>query len=140
MNINAKTFPTRLFCLLPTVMLATAGLLAVAVDSPTFAVGAERVPDAPGRWTPERANEWYAAQLWLVGCNYIPSSAINQLEMFQAATFDPTTIDRELGWARGLGSTSCACSSTTCCGSRIGPASSHGATNFSGSPTATASG
>ena len=35
--------------------------------------------------------------------NFQPSTAINQLEMFQAATFDPATIDKELGWAEGLG-------------------------------------
>ncbi len=58
------------------------------------------------RWTPEKANAWYAKQPWPVGCNYIPSSAINQLEMWQAETFDPATIDRELGWAEGLGFTS----------------------------------
>jgi hypothetical protein len=55
------------------------------------------------RWTVEQANEWYARQPWLVGCNFIPSSAINQLEMWQAETFDRTTIDRELGWAANLG-------------------------------------
>jgi hypothetical protein len=38
-----------------------------------------------------------------VGCNFIPSTAINQLEMFQAETFDPTTIDRELSWAAAIG-------------------------------------
>ena len=55
------------------------------------------------RWSTEQANDWYAAQPWLVGCNFIPSTAINQLEMWQAATFDPATIDQELGWAAGLG-------------------------------------
>ena len=55
------------------------------------------------RWSTEKANEWYALQPWLVGCNFIPSSAINQLEMWQAETFDPTTIDRELGWAASIG-------------------------------------
>jgi hypothetical protein len=40
---------------------------------------------------------------WLVGCNFVPSTAINQLEMWQADTFDLPTIDRELGWAEGLG-------------------------------------
>ncbi len=59
--------------------------------------------DETGRWTVESANEWYAAQPWLVGCNFIPSTAINQLEMWQAETFDPETIDRELGWAQDLG-------------------------------------
>src|SRR6202000_123696 len=32
-----------------------------------------------------------------------PRSAINPLEMWQADTFDPKTIDQELGWAQGLG-------------------------------------
>ena len=55
------------------------------------------------RWSPGRANRWYQAQGWLVGSNYIPSTAINQLEMFQADTFDPRRIDTELGWARYYG-------------------------------------
>jgi hypothetical protein len=55
------------------------------------------------RWTQEQANKWYDAQPWLVGCNYLPSNAINQLEMWQADTWDPETIDRELGWARSIG-------------------------------------
>lgn len=55
------------------------------------------------RWSPEGANKWYNAQPWPVGSNFIPSTAINQLEMWQADTFDLSTIDRELGWAEGLG-------------------------------------
>jgi hypothetical protein len=51
------------------------------------------------RWTPAQAESWYAKQEWLVGANYTTSNAINQLEMFQADTFDPEAIDRELGWA-----------------------------------------
>ncbi len=54
-------------------------------------------------WTARQANDWYAHQLWLVGSNFIPSTAINELEMWQADTFDLPTIDRELGWAQGLG-------------------------------------
>src|SRR5580704_4752988 len=54
-------------------------------------------------WTPAKANEWSAQHRWLVGCNFTPSTAINQLEMWQADTFDPKTIDRELGWAAELG-------------------------------------
>lgn len=54
-------------------------------------------------WTPAQAQAWNRTTGWLVGCNFGPSSAINQLEMFQADTFDPTTIDRELGWAESLG-------------------------------------
>ena len=51
----------------------------------------------------ERANEWYARQPWLVGCNFIPSTAVNQLEMWQAGSFDAATIERELGWAGNMG-------------------------------------
>ena len=55
------------------------------------------------RWSEQKANEWYAQQPWLVGSNYIPRSAINELEMWQEPTFDPEQIDQELGWAEGLG-------------------------------------
>jgi Cellulase (glycosyl hydrolase family 5) len=55
------------------------------------------------RWTEKQATEWYQQQPWLVGCNYIPATAINELEMWQAETFDPQTIDKELGWAQSLG-------------------------------------
>ena len=66
----------------------------------------ERSATPRAKWTAEQANTWYAKQPWLVGANYIPSSAINQLEMWQAETWDPKTIDRELGWAQDLGFTS----------------------------------
>lgn len=54
-------------------------------------------------WTKEQANSWYAKQPWLVGSNYNPSTAINQLEMWQEDTFDPKRIDEELGWAEQIG-------------------------------------
>jgi len=56
-----------------------------------------------GRWPVEKAADWQRANPWLVGCNFITSSAINQLEMWQADTFDPNEIDRELGWAERIG-------------------------------------
>jgi len=58
---------------------------------------------AAERWSAEQANKWHDAQPWLVGCNFAPSTAINQLEMWQADSFDPQTIDRELGWAASIG-------------------------------------
>jgi hypothetical protein len=58
---------------------------------------------AQGRWTPERAAEWRKQHGWLAGGNYLPRTAINQLEMWQADTFDPKTIDQELGWAESVG-------------------------------------
>ena len=54
-------------------------------------------------WPVNKANAWYAAQPWLVGSNFIPSTAISQLEMWQSDTFDLPTIDRELDWAEVLG-------------------------------------
>ena len=55
------------------------------------------------RWSKEKAEVWAKQTPWLVGCNFITSSASNQLEMWQADTFDPSTIDRELGLAESLG-------------------------------------
>jgi hypothetical protein len=55
------------------------------------------------RWHEVRINRWYAKRPWQTGCNYIPSTAINQLEMWQEETFDEETIRRELGWAARLG-------------------------------------
>lgn len=58
----------------------------------------------PGKiWPVEKANAWYAAHKWLTGANYIPANAINQLEMWQAETFDPATIDKEFAWAEDIG-------------------------------------
>ena len=56
-----------------------------------------------GKWTVQKAKAWYDKQPWMVGCNFLPSTAINQVEMLQPDTYDPKTIKRELGWARGLG-------------------------------------
>lgn len=55
------------------------------------------------QWSPEQAWEWSRRQPWTVGCNFLPSTAINQLEMWQAESWDPETIDRELGWAALVG-------------------------------------
>lgn len=55
------------------------------------------------RWSEQKAQAWYALEPWPVGSNYIPATAINELEMWQAETFDPKRIELELGWAEGLG-------------------------------------
>ena len=57
------------------------------------------------RWPTERARGWFEAQPWRLGCNFLPSSASNQLEMWQPSSFSPNDIDRELGWAAELGYT-----------------------------------
>ena len=87
---------TRRFAGLLTVILAVltgrAGLAAEAGE-----------PAAPARWSVGKAWAWYNHHPWLVGCNFLPSTAVNDVEMWQAETFDPRTIDRELGWASELG-------------------------------------
>ena len=60
-------------------------------------------PPHAERWTEKAANEWYAKHPWLVGSNYTPASAINELEMWQADTFDRPGIDKELSWAESIG-------------------------------------
>lgn len=75
--------------------LACSAAVLVAQDLPTDTVR--------GRWTEKRINDWYADQAWLVGANYVPRTAINAIEMWQAETFDAETIEQELGWAAELG-------------------------------------
>ena len=61
------------------------------------------MPPAGQVWSAEKANAWYDAHPWLNGANYIQSTAINQLEMWQADTYDSALIDKELGYAEGIG-------------------------------------
>src|SRR5260370_2731021 len=70
----------------------------VVVDLSTNAAWAQTA-----RWPEQKAGAWYAQQPWLVGSNYVPKSAINQLEMWQEATFDPDEIDIEFTWAEAMG-------------------------------------
>ena len=72
------------------------------VVAPASELG-EASPEPHERWSQEKANTWYNQRPWMVGCNYIPASASNQLEMWQAETFDAERIDTELGWAAHLG-------------------------------------
>ncbi|MEL7586247.1 MAG: hypothetical protein AAGU19_05995 [Prolixibacteraceae bacterium] len=81
-------------------------LLAVAL---TFAAcqspkpKTEEAEVVPAKWTTEQAQAWSAEHGWLRGSNFNPSTAINQLETWQAETFDTATINRELGWAENIG-------------------------------------
>ena len=83
--------PPRFVVLFSTLVI-TVSSMAHADDGP---------PSGP--WPLEKAEAWARSQPWLVGCNFAPSTAINQLEMWQEDTFDLPTIERELGWAEGLG-------------------------------------
>ena len=79
--------------LLHTLIAALLGALGVVPAAPAQAI----------RWSEQKASAWYEGHPWLVGSNYLPASAINQLEMWQEATFDPAEIDRELAWAEAMG-------------------------------------
>ncbi len=70
-------------------------------------------------WSIQKAHDWYSQHQWITGANYIPHTAINQLEMWQAETFDPKTIDTELGWARDIGFNTSGYTFTTLHGNRI---------------------
>lgn len=88
--------------------LTFAGIIATALTVAALgaAVPAHAQPrgnTVPAPWSAERARAWYDSVGWVVGANYVPSTASNQLEMWQAVTWDPATIDRELGWAQSIG-------------------------------------
>lgn len=78
-----------------------AAILLVGCTTATVEDNTEQNPRE--KWTEEKANQWYAKQPWLVGANFVPSTAINQLEMWQAETFDTATIAKELEWAASIG-------------------------------------
>ena len=82
--------------------LLLAGMLSVATLG-VYAQKTNTVKEVSPRWSLEKAAGWQKEHGWLSGANFIPSTAINQLEMWQSSTFDPKTIDRELGWAESLG-------------------------------------
>ena len=68
-----------------------------------FAFAAISAAGATAKWSESKAREWYGRQPWLVGANYIPATAINELEMWQADSFDAKRIDLELTWAQNIG-------------------------------------
>jgi len=78
-------------------------LLAMAMGLAATFAAPTQAREASGRWTPAEAKTWYDKQPWTLGSNYVPANAINELEMWQADTFDAERIDLELGWAQKLG-------------------------------------
>jgi hypothetical protein len=55
------------------------------------------------RWTTKDANAWWDARPWVCGFNFIPSTAVNFIEMWHEDSFDLPTITRELQWAADIG-------------------------------------
>jgi len=101
------------------VVLAAAALCAAEKPGPAskaLSAAAQGVPpakpatvpeDRPARWSAQEAWRWYGQQPWLCGVNFVPSTACNTTEFWQRESFDPETIDRELGWAGKIGLRSC---------------------------------
>jgi hypothetical protein len=77
-------------------------ILAVALFS-IYSCTPERSEISSAVWSKQKANDWYKQKGWQSGCNYIPATAINTIEMWQKESFDAATLDRELGWAQELG-------------------------------------
>jgi Glycosyl hydrolases family 2, TIM barrel domain len=75
-------------------------IIATLVFLATYHCNAQEISTV---WSKARANKWYGDKGWLRGCDFIPSTAINQLEMWQEDTFDSSTINKELGYAQGIG-------------------------------------
>jgi len=84
---------------------AMAGLVGAVVAGPVVGRGQQEA--AGERWPAEKAWAWYRQQPWACGVNFVPSTAANTTELWQAASFDEKTIDRELGWAARIGFNSC---------------------------------
>ena len=85
------------------ISLGSASQSPAAGPNPFTGLTGQDDPLRVGRWTRDRAADWYAARPWIVGCNYIPGYAVNQLEMWQAATFDADAIAAELDLAASIG-------------------------------------
>lgn len=83
--------------------LSLIALLSSASGCNSFNKNIKTDHEAYPRWSVEKAQKWGDTTPWLIGANFIPSTSINQLETWQAETFDPETIDRELGWAESIG-------------------------------------
>ena len=85
--------------IIPVLLIA---LLAACSPKKETAESPEK-PFARSVWNKEQANQWYQDKPWYAGANFNPSTAINQLETWQADSFNPEVIDRELAWAEGIG-------------------------------------
>jgi hypothetical protein len=61
------------------------------------------VTSSYSRWTADQGVKWQVSKGYQAGVNFVPSNAVNELEMFQKETYDGVTIDRELSFAQTMG-------------------------------------
>lgn len=97
LRVSMALFTALLFCALCCFGQRTTTELVGIVTDNSGAVGPGKVAQAP--WSMEKAWAWYKGLRPIRGCNYLPRTAVNDTEMWQSETFDPKTIDQELGWA-----------------------------------------
>lgn len=100
--ISTTLSSQKIFSLIKVVLLAFICSCSSPTENQNTSVTITEPTLAP-RWTEAQAKAWGDSLPWLRGANFNPSTAINQLEMWQSETFDPETIDRELGWAEDIG-------------------------------------
>ena len=58
-------------------------------------------------WSTEKANTWYKSKKWILGFNFVTSTAVNSTEMWQSESFDIASIEKELAVAAECGYNSC---------------------------------
>jgi hypothetical protein len=85
-----------------TTIIAVTTCLLAAADGGALA-GKDANSPMTAIWSKDKAWQWYRSAGVIRGCNYLPRSAVNMTEMWQRETFDPNTIDQELGWAKAAG-------------------------------------
>ncbi|MCX8473179.1 MAG: hypothetical protein ORN85_05965 [Sediminibacterium sp.] len=55
------------------------------------------------QWSKEQAWQWYNNQPYLIGCNYTPAYACNEIEFWQQESFDTNAIEKELALCQKWG-------------------------------------
>ena len=86
-------------------LLLLIGLMACQRTQQTDNAATSAINQDHKLWSKEKALQWYSEQEWIIGANFTPSTAINQIEFCQEDTFNPETIDLELRYARDCATT-----------------------------------
>ncbi len=99
LEFKATMYPKSI----PLILLALTFFACQPTNDSNTGAGTEFSKTEKQVWSKEKANQWFAKQKWILGANFTPSTAINQIEFWQEASFDPETIDRELSYAAAIG-------------------------------------
>ena len=71
----------------------------------TAAAAMNALASRQGPWTKEKAWQWYNAQPWIRGCNYMPASAANRVDQWQSLGSEERfkEVEKELALAEEIG-------------------------------------